>query len=846
MWGGYADVAAYTGPSTYQDHIEPEELIASDLLPIYRPIDPWYRDAPIKGDFILIAEFSEQVGPKPVITIPKDVSGAFDQNHFAVKIMSVDYQHVSSGTFSLADDTQAVITDYKEGTFAYVHHFTLYDMDARGYVRPFCMTYLTNDANKLMSVYEEMLSEFRRVSRYFCYANKMLFSRDLERHIEDIKYTKEKLSQRKKKRRFSLSSSGLTKAEEQMLKSTSEETLNNMIKEAEGILDMVKPLLCDKRLEKRFMKLEERCKVETLGDSVHKQLNDSSSLNEEILDEEDPEKKTRTTKRRSFTFNEGDQNFFSLLESKDPYKPKILASTSHRRFDNPLRSLHELCPWGAKDGLNRLRCIHKYFSRDLGTLRIEKKESVLIDPPATLLTIGRCVAVNFLHNIDLNCAGANWCGTVSDRLPYPTNNLLRRWMSDDTLDSFKSAEAFFSAPDEGSPMMVSARSSFSAAFVSGSAYMDEPVSGVKDLSSFIDTNYDSYIVINSAEEAIQTGVTDSFYTPGSDIGKYPITSSPSKDSSFGVGSVNPDLKSINWDRRSSIDSTTMSSCSEDYSSWNTDIQQKIRKKRVAVVSAADHVCNLTSLSIGYGILQYIAQHYFSPELMYSLMTGRTVVVITSQKDEKILRVVINALWLFVPGHSSHGHAVMPCSTKPLCLIDLTCLKLVGICRPERKKTTQMVPSSLRGYVTILDLERNTLFAPPYNGDALRHIYQQCRNYKSDEAFISYIHCELLELAMKSYVYYHGFCISGKHNGFSSLQEPYWRAVHYNHISAEYIKKLGVHPGDVAIVEYLAEVIKMQQTEEWLQDQCDSPGLSADSGNTLPVKLDYVENKIFKA
>lgn len=33
--------------------------------------------------------------------------------------------------------------------------------------------------------------------------------------------------------------------------------------------------------------------------------------------------------------------------------------TRRRRYDDALRGLHGLCMWGAKEGLNRLRSIHR-------------------------------------------------------------------------------------------------------------------------------------------------------------------------------------------------------------------------------------------------------------------------------------------------------------------------------------------------------------------------------------------------------------------------------------------------------------------------------------------------------
>ena len=55
--------------------------------------------------------------------------------------------------------------------------------------------------------------------------------------------------------------------------------------------------------------------------------------------------------------------------------------------------------------------------------------------------------------------------------------------------------------------------------------------------------------------------------------------------------------------------------------------------------------------VGYGILRFMTQHPYSPHVVYSLLRGRPLVVVGSAKSEQEVRTAVNALWLFVPGHS---------------------------------------------------------------------------------------------------------------------------------------------------------------------------------------------------
>ena len=40
-------------------------------------------------------------------------------------------------------------------------------------------------------------------------------------------------------------------------------------------------------------------------------------------------------------------------------QPLLVETKKAKRFNSPLRGLHELCSWGAKEGLRKLRCIHE-------------------------------------------------------------------------------------------------------------------------------------------------------------------------------------------------------------------------------------------------------------------------------------------------------------------------------------------------------------------------------------------------------------------------------------------------------------------------------------------------------
>ncbi|XP_045546435.1 guanine nucleotide exchange protein smcr8a isoform X1 [Salmo salar] len=148
------------------------------------------------------------VGPLPVRTIPDDprVIGSFDLNHFSLRVMSVDYQAVAPGPqphhqtaspslrtlprLAFSEDSRVVLGDSKEGAFAYVHHLTLYDLEARGFVRPFCMAYVSADERKIMLQFQELSHRFSRASECLKTGNRRAFARELHRKLQDLEYTR--------------------------------------------------------------------------------------------------------------------------------------------------------------------------------------------------------------------------------------------------------------------------------------------------------------------------------------------------------------------------------------------------------------------------------------------------------------------------------------------------------------------------------------------------------------------------------------------------------------------------------------------------------------------------------
>jgi len=68
-----------------------------------------------------------------------------------------------SGQFGICEDTQVLRTNVFQGVHVAMQYFTLYDIKARGFVRPFCFGYVSKDNVKLDRMLSTLIEEFNQV-----------------------------------------------------------------------------------------------------------------------------------------------------------------------------------------------------------------------------------------------------------------------------------------------------------------------------------------------------------------------------------------------------------------------------------------------------------------------------------------------------------------------------------------------------------------------------------------------------------------------------------------------------------------------------------------------------------
>jgi hypothetical protein len=215
-----------TGSSVLSPSLPKGKKKTSVLTPVY------YTD-----DFILLSEFSEIEGPKPLLTIPTDGGTGFNKNEYSLHLMCVDFHsHLqphklieanlafdsidhpdnddpptstslssSSATtttksssyskFTLTKDTSIVnYYDINSNVTACVHHFTLYDLTARGFVRPFCLAYISYEKSKSIRFFEQIRLKFTQITSLLKSSNFDLFQQELTQRCSDLRFTRDLFS----------------------------------------------------------------------------------------------------------------------------------------------------------------------------------------------------------------------------------------------------------------------------------------------------------------------------------------------------------------------------------------------------------------------------------------------------------------------------------------------------------------------------------------------------------------------------------------------------------------------------------------------------------------------------
>ncbi|NXG80550.1 SMCR8 protein, partial [Baryphthengus martii] len=922
------DVVAFTREEELEDELYSEPPLPEEYsVPLFpfasHGANPWAKVAGSKftRDFILISEFSEQVGPQPLLTIPDDakVSGTFDLNYFSLRIMSVDYQasfvgHPPGSAYpklNFVEDSKVVLGDSKEGAFAYVHHLTLYDLEARGFVRPFCMAYISADEHKIMQQFQELSTEFSKASECLKTGNRKAFAHELEKKLKDLDYTRTVLHneteiQKKANDKGYYTTQAIEKANELA-------SVEKSIIEHQDLLKQIRSYPYRKVKEPDFHPYEP----------------------ERALDRADAGCDPGPT---ASELAEPDSTH--LYAHVPSYTPKLIKAKSAKCFDKKLKTLEELCDvYFFTQTLEQLHQIERTFRGDvcyllteqisrallkqqsvtnflfedlsfldekppekqhggcqeLGRDAVDGKGSEELGAPKVVISLGSykssVESVPIKMEQELEDAGEP---QMPESLPFePQENLdyldadlkgsISSGESIEVLGTEKSAsglpksESQASLPVSPSPQAgrskVGSRRTVSEDSIEvlstcpsealipedlkasyPSAINEEPHAADADAEGGLrfalkpdPADADRPEDVSQPEGLAQVDSaccigkeSPNFFEPLPELGQKPcdedgvvrippqpyrqLGAFPSHDGvAGGLLPYELDSRYLSGSRelsKSSLDegsdsasyiSSAASTCSDGTPSPARRCQAGEKHKKKA----------------GQNALRFIRQYPFAHPAIYSLLSGRTLVVLG--EEEAAVKKLVTALSIFVPNCGAAAKPVKHWLAAPPHLLDFQKWKLIGLQRTASPGGVNVLHALSRysRYVSILDADSKTLRCPLYKGTLVARLADHRTQIKRGSTYSMHVQSVLTQLCSKAFLF--TFC-HHLHLPISE-REPAEAVVSRR---MNFLKlQLGLANEDVKIVQYLAELLKLRYLQE-----------PAQGGNPL-LRFDYVPSFLYK-
>uniref|UniRef100_A0A3Q2QLA1 Guanine nucleotide exchange protein smcr8a-like n=1 Tax=Fundulus heteroclitus TaxID=8078 RepID=A0A3Q2QLA1_FUNHE len=785
---GSPDLLAFTGSGGFEE--EGEEPQAQNLpeefsVPLLPPSNPWSTAAQFHRDFILVAEFSEQVGPKPVLTIPNDaqVIGSFDLNHFSVRIMSVDYQASGPGhsppaspgpRLNFSEDSRVILGDSAEDAFAYVHHLTLYDLEARGMVRPFCMAYVCSDQTKLMENFAELSEGFSQASDSLKTGNRQAFSAELQRKLQELEYRRWTLLQETD---LEKTADGATEAEG---RSDELEALEHSIRNHRELLRQVTSYPNRKLKQPDFLPYDPADSLTDLTSEPSSPILSSSCRSEQLLK---PLEELCNSYFLSLMKNQLADTEHRLRGDRSVLRTSRVAQTLSRRL-KLTNFLFELCcpvdaeeeeeeeeeqrvsgrMMGAVDGDAEKHDGESFSCVEEIQIKMEAGDGgrATPEPGAATEMMGSTSSSDSIEVLGTEKSyQAQHEVAVSDSREAPAADVClrraavevrrvrayaRRANSEDSIEVLSTTESI--VPEDLTA--ITEEEAEDRCLPNGLEEDDELQAGGRSDEALKEEKMTN-CATSEKESEEPGGGGDALEEMVVGVGV------PVKDDSLAEKKIN-DVQDATSEKTYKLPQAEEAVAVRPKKTRPVlDLHFKMAAPLALVevglrppprapqrLLSADDVSDCTSFTsnseppspttadltktrvdkrrrrrrAGLRALRFIKQLSFSQHAIFCLLSGRPLVVVGG--DERFVRKLVDGLRLFLPAPGPDGSAVMPCLNAPLQLTDLLTWRLIGVHRSSSSASSAIIQSltPLSRYVALLDLDQKTLRCPSYSGSLI--------------------------------------------------------------------------------------------------------------------------------
>ncbi|KAK3510703.1 hypothetical protein QTP70_015155 [Hemibagrus guttatus] len=929
---GSPDLLAFTTETDFlKESTESLGLPADLSVPLYshsEDASPWSKTSRVSfdKDFILIAEFSEQVGPQPILTIPdeNEACGSFDLNNFSLRIMSVDYQTAFAGPAGCAhaklnfvEDSKVVLGDSREGAYAY--------------------------RKKNMHCFCQLSAEFSKASEWLKTGNRKNFANEVDKKLSDLEYTRLILLREMNRDRLSKLQVEERKATETednrnggMLLTTKEEELkekqrcglssmeadqNNSIPgtdERGNESECDSAVMNNHKVKNRSDKDQvfEQSKEAKEGQSatcqsivwankadelarVEKAIQEHRSLLKQITSY--PNRKLRDPQ---FLPYESDDAFHSLESDLDPnmlysqspesvgecndcshapsHTPQLVSLSVCRQFDKRLKNLDELCDqYFLQQALKQLRSTEKTFRGDHSRLLSQQRTQILLrhlkftnflfedvceldaetgqqlsrlqprsapflrvsplqSEPVSLDSYTSCVEMVPIR-LELHKNGPDSVPTSPCDEPPSTPNLSNEGnckneevpvQMKDSISSGESIEVLGTEKSFRSQASICAMETYGvpqrptacpAAIFEGQRRTvvtrrensEDSIEVLSTTDSIIpddlrasgpsaiyeetpehdgeeddDRMHSSDVLVQCKEKQQECQSSPSTPTPV----KNPPDPHMSLDlSTFAAHSPLSEQGSLQ-DRPFVFTPDELSDCTSYRSlgSTGSTLSLDLRGEKSTAGSRRQRA------RTGRAALNFLRQFPFALHAVYSLLIGRTVVVLGS--EERAVRRLVTALSMYTPHLGRCRGNIQPWTSSPLQITDLLTWKLIGYNRSAFPSSPSMPNFLVRfsRYLSVLDVDQKILRCPAYKGSLICPLVDARTHSMRGTTYFLYVQSIIGQLVSRA------FFFTFSHE----LQHPSDPSVE---VSPEHVFNNVFHNDDLKILRYLSDLITQYVT-----------------------------------
>ncbi|KAE8745331.1 hypothetical protein FOCC_FOCC007879 [Frankliniella occidentalis] len=704
-------------------------------------------------DFIIFAEFSEVKGPVALFTVPSYVQydEKIDVNSFIMRIMSVDYQANPGGQFCICQDTQTLQTHVSHTRHAYVHYFTLYDLHARGFVRPLCVAYVSSNNQKLSKIFPQLRDQFLQLTETIKVNNRQHFRNEILTVLSNIKNMQASYNDTTQEK------SGDNLADITSNLSIQQGHSTQQFEEFSFMLNAVEASLVN---------------VDYSLSAVDHWHNAFTFSNESPAPKEI-------------------QDYLTLISSTS-YRRQVNLHDNICMLEKQLRPIPVLSPWGIASALSLLlKILHLFGSCELSASlghfpSISFSQSDPASKKETHNSTNAWEAIEIPEYLQLLKAIS--IGSVDASMPSYDDQEC------DQVERSSSKEA--TSGNEGSSSYHSFSDSPSDAVLPPSQKNSSLTSSIQassDLSSDNALGSNQKRVVSHESVHTITNISVSSSQPECREDFHSILDSSSQNC---ISADTLNHSSENGVQYSSSDSSS-SNGSESFhdilealhsdDNWSIGSTEETLPLGVAWNHCLWTRHKLTAKS-GHRLLKFFwtyrsaAQH-----VIYSILTGRTLVLTGDSSSERRVQRVMSALSPLIPPLDENGLRVLRWHQGILVSAHIASYQLIGMCIPERLSIHDMISPRDKNSVTILDVNSEQLLGPAYHGRLLAAIGNNVRDFPSDHSLLLF-----MESVLKG--------IGSKLQSYKALV-----AACHNELPSHACRQLELHGCDADIIRYLSKL-----------------------------------------